>query len=65
MSLDSKNSRSAFGENWTRFLAVLNEDRIKEAECSPRQMLQVERQDDNAFSTLGRLTGYPASLLAD
>ncbi len=33
--------RFAFGENWLRFLQVLNEDRIQQAEQSLRSMLGV------------------------
>ncbi len=32
--------RFTFGENWRQFLAVLNEERIAEAEHSLQQMLQ-------------------------
>jgi 2-polyprenyl-6-hydroxyphenyl methylase/3-demethylubiquinone-9 3-methyltransferase len=34
--------RFTFGENWRRFLSVLNDERIAEAEKSLKQMLEVE-----------------------
>ena len=34
--------RFAFGENWTRFLADLDDQRIADAEASLRQMLGVQ-----------------------
>ena len=34
--------RFAFGDNWARFLEVLNDDRIRLAESSLKQMLKVE-----------------------
>lgn len=36
MSIDTKDSRFAFGDNWAQFLTVLDDDRIQEAECSLR-----------------------------
>lgn len=41
MSLDAEDGRFAFGDNWARFLTVLGENRIQEAECSLREMSQV------------------------
>jgi len=41
--------RFAFGDNWSRFLDLLDEDRIREAERSLREMLQVERLDGKRF----------------
>src|SRR5919108_5368005 len=35
----ARRERFAFGANWTRFLALLNEDRIREAEASLTRML--------------------------
>src|SRR3954451_6667618 len=37
-----RGERFEFGENWRRFLAVLNEERIVEAERSLREMLGTE-----------------------
>ena len=37
--------RFEFGENWRRFLAVLNEDRLRQAETSLKTMLAAEDGD--------------------
>ncbi len=39
----SLSERFQFGENWKRFLRVLNKARIAEAENSLKQMLEVEQ----------------------
>jgi SAM-dependent methyltransferase len=49
--------RFAFGENWARFLTVLNEDRIRSAERSLCQMLQVENLADKTFLDIGSGSG--------
>jgi 2-polyprenyl-3-methyl-5-hydroxy-6-metoxy-1,4-benzoquinol methylase len=49
--------RFAFGDNWTRFLDLLDEDRIREAERSLREMLQVERLDGKRFLDIGSGSG--------
>lgn len=53
----SKNLRFAFGDNWTQFLTVLDDDRIKKAERSLREMLQVERLDGKNFLDIGSGSG--------
>ncbi len=45
--------RFAFGENWRRFLSVLDDSRIREAEDSLRQMLQVEDLTGKTFLDIG------------
>src|ERR1700685_2678380 len=45
--------RFAFGENWQRFLSVLDDSRILEAEDSLRQMLQVQDLSGKRFLDLG------------
>ena len=49
--------RFAFGKNWRRFLAHLNEDRIREAEKSLREMLGRERLDGLTFLDIGSGSG--------
>ncbi len=50
-------ARFEFGENWTRFLALLNEDRIAEAENSLRKMLDVENLEGKSFIDVGSGSG--------
>jgi 2-polyprenyl-6-hydroxyphenyl methylase/3-demethylubiquinone-9 3-methyltransferase len=57
MSNDKIDYRFAYGENWARFLTVLNDDRIKQAEHSLREMLQVERLDGKHFLDIGSGSG--------
>ena len=49
--------RFAFGKNWARFLKVLNEDRIREAELSLQKMLEIDRLDGNRFLDMGSGSG--------
>ena len=44
--------RFAFGENWTRFLGILDESRIQRAEDSLRRMLDVSDLNGKTFSPL-------------
>jgi len=46
-------NRFNFGENWNRFLTILDEDRIKEAEKSLKQMLEAETLDGKLFLDIG------------
>jgi 2-polyprenyl-3-methyl-5-hydroxy-6-metoxy-1,4-benzoquinol methylase len=50
-------ARFEFGQNWTRFLALLNEDRIAEAENSLRNMLGVENLEGKSFVDVGSGSG--------
>lgn len=52
-----RGERFAFGENWSRFLAVLDEDRISEAERSLRDMLGMQRLDGLSFLDVGSGSG--------
>ncbi len=52
-----KGQRFAFGENWRSFLAVLNEERILEAQSSLRNMLEVENLEGKAFLDIGSGSG--------
>lgn len=49
--------RFEFGRNWSKFLAVLDEERIAEAERSLRGMLGVERLDGKSFLDIGSGSG--------
>jgi len=49
--------RFAFGENWTRFLADLNEQRIADAEGSLRAMLGVQDLNGKSFLDIGSGSG--------
>src|SRR5690348_16213100 len=50
-------ARFAFGKNWTRFLAVLNEERIAEAEGSLTKMLGVGDLRGRSFLDVGSGSG--------
>lgn len=54
--LQSK-ERFAFGQNWARFLSVLNEDRIKQAEESLRSMLELDDLNGLSFLDVGSGSG--------
>lgn len=45
--------RFAFGKNWTRFLKVLDENHIREAETSLKKMLDMDRLDGLTFLDAG------------
>ncbi len=53
----NKGERFAFGKNWSRFLEVLDEDRIHEAEISLQSMLKLERFDGLTFLDVGSGSG--------
>jgi 2-polyprenyl-3-methyl-5-hydroxy-6-metoxy-1,4-benzoquinol methylase len=53
----ARGERFKFGENWSRFLEVLNEDRISEAERSLKQMLEVEDLKGSSFLDIGSGSG--------
>lgn len=50
-------NRFSFGDNWTRFLMLLNDERIKEAKSSLRRMLKVESLDGKTFLDVGSGSG--------
>lgn len=52
-----KNKRFKFGKNWQRFLRVLNDDRIREAERSLTDMLGLDRLDGKLFLDIGSGSG--------
>ncbi len=49
--------RFAFGANWSRFLAVLDDDRIRQAELSLCDMLKVESLRGKRFLDIGSGSG--------
>ncbi len=55
--MSSFSKRFSFGKNWDRFLAVLNEDRIKEAEASLKKMLHAEHLRGRSFLDIGSGSG--------
>jgi 2-polyprenyl-6-hydroxyphenyl methylase/3-demethylubiquinone-9 3-methyltransferase len=53
----ARGERFKFGENWSRFLKVLNDERILEAEKSLKQMLGVEDLAGKSFLDIGSGSG--------
>lgn len=49
--------RFEFGANWSRFLSVLNDERIEEAKNSLKRMLNVESLDGKTFIDVGSGSG--------
>lgn len=54
---EKREMRFSFGDNWLRFLAILDGDRIEEAERSLQKMLLVERLDGKRFLDIGSGSG--------
>lgn len=52
-----RGQRFGFGENWTRFLSLLDDRRIAEAEASLKEKLGVTRLDDQSFLDIGSGSG--------
>jgi 2-polyprenyl-6-hydroxyphenyl methylase/3-demethylubiquinone-9 3-methyltransferase len=52
-----RGERFRFGDNWSRFLSVLNEERIEEAKKSLRQMLKVDSLEGKTFLDVGSGSG--------
>jgi 2-polyprenyl-3-methyl-5-hydroxy-6-metoxy-1,4-benzoquinol methylase len=57
MSNADQMNRFAFGANWTRFLSLLDEERICEAERSLREMLKVDTLTGKRFLDIGSGSG--------
>jgi 2-polyprenyl-3-methyl-5-hydroxy-6-metoxy-1,4-benzoquinol methylase len=53
----ARGERFEFGENWARFLDVLDEERIAEAERSLREMLGLETLEGRSFLDIGSGSG--------
>jgi len=49
--------RFAFGENWSRFLSILDEQRIEQAKNSLRSMLKMETLEGKTFLDIGSGSG--------
>jgi SAM-dependent methyltransferase len=49
--------RFGFGKNWSRFLSVLTEERIKTAEQSLMEMFETENFDEKTFLDIGSGSG--------
>jgi 2-polyprenyl-6-hydroxyphenyl methylase/3-demethylubiquinone-9 3-methyltransferase len=54
---DPSDLRFEFGKNWGRFLRVLNDERVAEAESSLRRMLGVESLEGRSFLDIGSGSG--------
>lgn len=50
-------NRFGFGENWRQFLALLNDDRIGEAERSMQDLLEMPSLDGRRFLDIGSGSG--------
>lgn len=53
----NRGERFRFGENWSRFLAALDDERIREAEDSLRRMLETESLAGQSFLDIGSGSG--------
>ena len=53
----ARGERFGFGANWTRFLASLNDERIRKAEDSLRNMLETESLEGKSFLDIGSGSG--------
>jgi 2-polyprenyl-3-methyl-5-hydroxy-6-metoxy-1,4-benzoquinol methylase len=53
----ARGDRFEFGQNWARFLTVLDDERIAQAERSLREMLRHERLDGLKFLDIGSGSG--------
>jgi 2-polyprenyl-6-hydroxyphenyl methylase/3-demethylubiquinone-9 3-methyltransferase len=52
-----KGERFEFGKNWSRFLALLNDERIEQATDSLKRMLEVETLEGKSFLDIGSGSG--------
>jgi 2-polyprenyl-3-methyl-5-hydroxy-6-metoxy-1,4-benzoquinol methylase len=52
-----RGERFKFGENWSRFLSLLNDERVREATGSLKQMLGVETLEGRSFLDAGSGSG--------
>jgi 2-polyprenyl-6-hydroxyphenyl methylase/3-demethylubiquinone-9 3-methyltransferase len=53
----AQGERFAFGENWARYLGILDEARIGEAQESLKQMLEIEDLEGKSFLDIGSGSG--------
>jgi 2-polyprenyl-6-hydroxyphenyl methylase/3-demethylubiquinone-9 3-methyltransferase len=52
-----RGARFQFGANWTRFLSLLNDERVEEAKASLQRMLGVESLEGQTFLDVGSGSG--------
>ena len=52
-----RGERFKFGENWSRFLSLLNDERVREATASLKEMLGVETLEGRSFLDAGSGSG--------
>ena len=53
----SEGTQFEFGKNWRRFLSILNEDRLLQAEASLKQMLEIDDLNGKSFLDIGSGSG--------
>ena len=53
----ARGERFEFGQNWSQFLADIDDDRIQRAESSLKHMLQVESLAGKSFLDIGSGSG--------
>src|SRR5918996_1381028 len=53
----ARGERFEFGQNWSQFLASLDDDRIQQAEKSLKEMLEVESLAGKSFLDIGSGSG--------
>src|SRR5947199_120140 len=53
----TRGERFEFGKNWSRFLDVLDDERIRESEASLKRMLEVEGLAGKSFLDIGSGSG--------
>lgn len=53
----ARGERFEFGQNWSQFLAAIDEDRIQKAEASLKEMLEVESLAGKTFLDIGSGSG--------
>ena len=53
----ARGDRFEFGKNWSQFLELLDENRIREAEASLKQMLDIDSLEGRSFIDIGSGSG--------
>ena len=53
----ARGERFQFGQNWSQFLASIDEDRIQKAEASLKEMLEVDSLAGKTFLDIGSGSG--------
>jgi len=57
MGKKTSDARFQFGKNWQRFLSILDEERISEAERSLKEMLEIDNLHGKTFVDIGSGSG--------